>query len=87
MRPTRHLPLNSSNKPAGKPGDVGSSSSNQRVGAQRDIFGPNPASQPEAHDSTVVAMQMPARLNPHENGLRRSPRLRELMEIEELRKR
>ena len=32
-------------------------------------------------------MQIPARLNPYENGLRRSPRLRDQREMEESRKR
>ena len=49
------------------------SSNNERAGALRDIFGSDPTGTPRSHDSGVVAMQMPARLNPHENGLRRSP--------------
>ena len=50
------------------------SSNNKRAGALRDFFGSDPTGTPRSHDSGVVAMQMPARLNPHENGLRRSPR-------------
>ena len=58
-----------------------------REGSLRDIFGSNPTRKPNTHDSTVIAMQMPARLNPYENGLCRSPRLRDQQEMEESRKR
>ena len=58
------------------------STNSARAGALRDIFGSDPTGTPRSHDSEVVAMQMPARLNPHENGLRRSPRLLEQQEKE-----
>ena len=46
-------------------------SNNQpRAGAHIDTIGPDPAE----------SLQMPVRMNPHENGLRRSPRLREQKE-------
>ena len=57
---------------------VGSSSSNKvRAGAHTNIFGSNPTFASRNHDSEVEALKIPARLNPHENGMRRSPRLRE----------
>ena len=67
---------------------AGSPSSNAlRAGSLRDIFGSNLTSKPNTHDSVVIAMQMPAMLNPYENGLCRSLRLIDQQEMEESRKR
>ena len=55
---------------------VGSwSSDKSRAGAHTDIFGSNPTFASKTHDSEVEALKILARLNLHENGLRRSPRL------------
>ena len=62
---------------------VGSPPSNAlQAVALRDIFGSNPTSKPNTHDSEVISMQIPARLNPYDNGLRRH-RLRDQREMEE----
>ena len=63
------------------------SNNSDQAGALRDIFGSNPTNTPNSHDSAVLAMQMPAKLNPYENGLCRSPRLKDQLEKEEQRKR
>ena len=60
-------------------------SRNGRAGTEDDIFGPAPSTGNKTHDSSQSLLLMPKRNNPHENSLRRSPRLRERREKEELR--
>lgn len=59
-----------------------------RTGAITDTFGDsNPAIDPKSHDYQKESLKMPQRQNPHENGLRRSPRLQEKRKVEEAKKR
>ena len=68
--------------------NAAASSQNQRVPHGRtgvsfgDSYSSMTPTQP-SHDADNELLQMPKRLNPYENGLRRSPRIRELQQKEE----
>ena len=63
---------------------VGSSSSNvARYGSQTNTVSSNPTFVSKTNYSSVEDLQMPKRLNPHDNGLCRSLRLQEQWEREE----
>ena len=62
-------------------------SPNGRARVETDNFDSIPQRDSSSHDSDIQSLKMPVRLNPHENGLRRSPRLIEKREKEEKLKR
>ena len=63
-----------------------SKSNNGRAGVQIDTYNSNPCSDPSSHYFDTKSLTIPKSLNPHENVLRRSARLRESQEKEELQK-
>ena len=55
---------------------------NGRAKFQIDKYNSNPYSDPSSQNFDTISLTIPKRLNPHENGLRRSARLRESREKE-----
>ena len=59
----------------------------ERTGVFTDTFGDsNPTIDSGSHDYQNESLKMPQRQNPHENGLRRSPRLQEKRKTDEMRR-